>query len=421
MIWLTLSIFAWGCISALNARAIFTIPPPTFEYLDPIRFLPHSYDKEQTWYVLESYFSLALIFWAAYIWLRGSPRNKRSNDSERLKAKIPNLNPRVARMAWVICINGACLALAGIFQKLHGTWELLWILPTEIGRPETHFGPFNYRGNGAQFCNMIWPVAFGLFWELFQSSRASSAMRPHAQSSPYPLLALLTIAAYAGTMTAASRGGVLIAIIATPIMLFWLWSQRSRGEGNHKGVLAVIALAAVGISLYAAWEPLSQRTGSLVDGSNTERVRQYLATWEAINDKPVFGYGPGSYLAIYTLYHFPGEPDYEMAHSDYLQTVVEWGLAGGGLIFLCLAISIIYGAKLKGGSPGIKAGIAIALGTVLLHALFDFPFFIWSLRCLFAVLLAMFLANSEWKKRVARNHTKASNFETSMNNAMSTS
>ena len=124
------------------------------------------------------------------------------------------------------------------------------------------------------------------------------------------------------------------------------------------------------------------------DVSNLERINRYSCAWRMFLDRPVFGYGPGTYQFAYLPYQQPEEMTRISvshsgphgpgrgggAHSEYLQALSESGLVGG-LLYLALLLSGIYSALaiFHSVSPHrwLAMGILFSLLTYFIHGLFN--------------------------------------------------
>jgi len=72
------------------------------------------------------------------------------------------------------------------------------------------------------------------------------------------------------------------------------------------------------------------------DASNTERINRWSSAWRMFLDKPVLGFGPGTYMFKYGPYQLSHEKtvistnagDWGNAHSEYFGPLAEMGLLG---------------------------------------------------------------------------------------------
>ncbi len=85
------------------------------------------------------------------------------------------------------------------------------------------------------------------------------------------------------------------------------------------------------------------------DASNLERINRWQAAVRLYDERPVFGWGPGTYQFVYAPFQRSKEKtiistnlgDMGNAHSEYLGPLAEMGLPGM-LLFILLMIFVIY-------------------------------------------------------------------------------
>ncbi len=120
------------------------------------------------------------------------------------------------------------------------------------------------------------------------------------------------------------------------------------------------------------------------DASNLERINRWSCAIRMFRDRPVFGYGPGTYMFKYAPYQLTKDRtiistnagDLGNAHSEYLGPLAESGLPGM-ISFLLLMLSVVYTAfhtyyRMK--NPGMKAvlsGAFLGLITYYGHGLMN--------------------------------------------------
>src|SRR5262249_1153417 len=218
---LTVSILANCFISAVNARSTFIYRQMAFEPHEHVTWLPHSYDRWASTQSFWMYLSLALTFWAARDWLLGKSgaerRDSRSSIGETgddfpAGAYRPLIPVRLRRLLWVLCLNGAALALESILQRLSGTDKLLWLVQPAINKyAELQFGPYAYRSNAAQYFNLLWPVCLGFWWTLRREGKLASRAAPRLGAGPHVVLLPCAVLLAAAPIISTSRGGALVA------------------------------------------------------------------------------------------------------------------------------------------------------------------------------------------------------------------
>lgn len=122
------------------------------------------------------------------------------------------------------------------------------------------------------------------------------------------------------------------------------------------------------------------------DQSNVERLNRWSCAWRMFLDKPVVGYGPGTYMFKYGSYQLSWErsdistnaANLGNAHSEYLGPLAEEGFLGP-LLFIAIIVTTMYTAMkiIKKSKNGLSKMYAmtfmLGLVTYYLHgAMNDF-------------------------------------------------
>ncbi len=120
------------------------------------------------------------------------------------------------------------------------------------------------------------------------------------------------------------------------------------------------------------------------DASNLERLNRWSAAWRMFQERPVFGWGPGTYAFVYAPFQHSQDltiistnaGDLGNAHSEYIGPLCEQGLPGMLLMLLLVAIVYIYGNRLyKKLPPGdlrnLTLTILAALTTYFTHGVLN--------------------------------------------------
>ena len=409
---LTVLVLAWCLTSALNARSTFIYREMAFVPHDCVAWLPHSYDSRATWQAFWMYLGLALTFWAARDWLLGQTarerRDARGEDREQSAEGAGGVRPsafpmRLQRLLWVLCMNGALLALEGILQRLSGTNKLLWLVQPVINQSgELQFGPYAYRSNAAQYLNLLWPVCLGFWWTLRRATRGSGRAGGRVGGGPQVLLLPCAVLMAAAPIISVSRGGAIVAwaeILAALALLMFV--QR---KGHWLLRLGIILLFAASLALagHLGWEKLQPRLKTLFSDDLGGRVEIYRNARQMARDFPWLGTGPGTFPWIYHLYRASAQSEWAAyAHNDWLETRITFGGIGFAMILAALASALLRWF----GGGGIEAHwlfvsmIWLALAGCLLHARFDFPFQIYSTLALFLHLSAIVFCLSRGDNR----------------------
>ncbi|MFO7615922.1 MAG: O-antigen ligase family protein [Bacteroidales bacterium] len=120
------------------------------------------------------------------------------------------------------------------------------------------------------------------------------------------------------------------------------------------------------------------------DASNLERLNRWSCALRMWADKPVFGFGPGTYMFQYAPYQKSSEKtiistssaDGGNAHSEYLGPLSEMGVIGALLMLLLVIFSIITGVRVyhKQTVPEYKMiaiVLVVSLVTYFVHGILN--------------------------------------------------
>jgi O-antigen ligase len=115
-------------------------------------------------------------------------------------------------------------------------------------------------------------------------------------------------------------------------------------------------------------------------GGIGDRARLYNDTWRMAQDKIYFGWGMASYPHIFFRFYNTRESRVDRlpvffndAHSDWLQSLAEHGLAGSALLALCAVVPLWHVRRRTAFGP-LASYVLIGCALVLLYAWIEFPF-----------------------------------------------
>lgn len=119
-------------------------------------------------------------------------------------------------------------------------------------------------------------------------------------------------------------------------------------------------------------ENVQSITNISTDASNLERINRWQSAFRLFNERPVFGWGPGTYQFVYAPYQMSKEKtiistnagDGGNAHSEYFGPLAEQGLLGSILVLVFAIVTIYSGLKTYHRARNKKARIMV-LGTTL--------------------------------------------------------
>ncbi len=160
--------------------------------------------------------------------------------------------------------------------------------------------------------------------------------------------------------------GVTVSIISFILVFNSVMDQLERNQQDASGNFS---------------EHLTSITNISTDASNVERLNRWNSTLRMFSEKPVFGWGPGTYMFQYAPFQYEREKtiistnfgDGGNAHSEYLGPLAESGVFGS-LYFLVIGVlSFITGMRVYKRAASYKIRnfaltITLGLSTYLLHA-----------------------------------------------------
>lgn len=120
------------------------------------------------------------------------------------------------------------------------------------------------------------------------------------------------------------------------------------------------------------------------DASNLERINRWNSAMRMFQEKPIFGWGPGTYMFQYAPFQASSErtiisTNFGLqgnAHSEYLGPLAEQGLPGILLMMLLVVVTAwrvldLYGRMPDGSDKRLLASLFLGLFTYYLHGVLN--------------------------------------------------
>lgn len=243
----------------------------------------------------------------------------------------------------VVALFAAAEAVYGLTQWVSGTPKVLWRVKTAYLDTATgtlinrnHFAMLLYLGLGASLT---------LLGRLRDDPRAERRAGATGRGLALRItLAMLIAAQLAGIVASKSRAGLAGAVLVLAVTGV---AHLRRGAQVRALDIAIVlallipALIVTGPTLVERLERVPQEWTS--DAGRGEVLRTSVGI---VSDFPLFGTGGGTFDLIWPLYRPPTiHGDYNYAHSDYLQIVLEAGALG---LLLALAPVVLLGLQWTG-------------------------------------------------------------------------
>lgn len=268
---------------------------------------------------------------------------------------------------------------------------------------EPVIGSYASKNTYANLLAMAVPLAvLGLWGTSGRQRRGGSHGK--RRSPWWGALALLTLLAAA--LASTSRGGIATALLVTLLALALLAPAHESAAGGRGSWLRRLGLPALALGLLAValfmggldWVERFDAERLAADDALRALTRE--ATWQGAIAYWPLGSGLGSYAWVFPRFQAPEVGPYllDLAHSEYLQILMETGALG--LIAMALALALmgrralqLFRAGRGTWSSADRLAVACGLGLLatLLHAWVDYPFRIPANAMLAAFLLGVFL------------------------------
>jgi O-antigen ligase len=307
-------------------------------------------------------------------------------------------------LAWIICGYGTVVASFAVLQGLSSNGKLYWIW--SLDQNGLIYGPYVNHNHYAGLMEMLSPFPLVL-----AISRFTDQNRKLAATAVGALMA-------ATIFLSGSRGGML-AFAVQAIALAVLMSRRQEKNWKQPAVLIAFLVAVIAFLFWIGGSALTHRLASihtetrqeLSGGTRLTIDRDSLRMW---TKRPLLGWGLGTFPEIYPEFRsFYTSFFVNQAHNDYLQLLVETGLAGFAIVVWFLSLALRRGlGKLQNWTQTyngvLTAGCLLGILGILVHSFFDFNLQIPANAALFYVLCAIAAAEPVHESRRSRVRRRSS-------------
>jgi O-antigen ligase len=280
---------------------------------------------------------------------------------------------------------GAVVATFAVLQGLGPNGKLYWIRTSEQGG--AIYGPYVNHNHYAGLMEMLMPFPLVLAATHFTSGNRKVVVAGIA--------ALMA----ASIFLSGSRGG-MAAFIAQMVVLGVLMARKREGGWRQPLMLGSFLAVVIVFLVWMGGNALTQRLISIHSEAREEinggiRLGIDRDCLRMLIKRPILGWGLGTFPTVYPEFRsFYTNFFVNQAHNDYLQLLVETGLAGFSIAvwFLVLVFRQAAG-KLKNWTETASGSMTMAalLGCVgiLVHSFLDFNLQIPANAALFYVLCAI--------------------------------
>lgn len=292
-------------------------------------------------------------------------------------------------MQWIVLIGAAAVAFAALNDRLvHRAFPVF-----------ERTGPFAYENHYAAFANLLLPVtlAAGLRFRY-------AALRSGRLYGPAGVAVVVSLMLAVSIVLSGSRAGVALMML-TGLMAWW-WMSKLERRCSHKLTrsarmnrslligAAVVWIAALALAIYRYGESVP-RLGREIHFRFT-MIADASRIWL---DSFWWGTGPGTYRVVIPYYQSEslGAVQIAHAHCELVQWLAELGLVGMSVSLALIGFVWVRARPTVATEPHewptfeeleIPA-FGLALLTVFLHSLVDFPYRMPAIVWMAAVWLGM--------------------------------
>lgn len=277
-----------------------------------------------------------------------------------------------ASLPWAVLGCGVASVIVGLGQIFLGADAPLYLYEfTNRGLPVGFMANANHQ---ATFLVMTLPFGALIISRMVNDAHAGSINFGRGIIL-WVLLAVIVL----GVLMAGSVAGY--ALLAPSVLLSILIA---RGSSSGRITTVVIVAVSLGLAILGAIVASSPRLVGLgatdLSDDYLSRPDTYRRTFEAIGDTMPVGTGLGSFQAVFPAYEDPQDVTstyMNHAHNDYLEFVLEFGLAGAILIALVVGWiawrSVVVWSEDAGQGARLRKAASVALLLVVVHSVVDYP------------------------------------------------
>lgn len=291
-------------------------------------------------------------------------------------------------LLFVMAANAMILAVFGSIQKLMNSPGLYF---GAVKSPQVlFFASFIYHNHWGAFILLMTAASLGL---IFHHARRKST-REFLHSPAFGGLVALVFLAASVPLSGSRSCTLALGFFLAGAFIHWLRRviQNRKRHGEPTGLPIIAAsLTILGILTFAyviGFSTVGPRLASTEaqilamqeKGEVIPRQVLYRDTWAMAKDQLWFGWGMGTYELVFQNYNTVAHasPDglptyYHDAHSDWLQSAAEVGLAGTSLLGLCAIVPLWHRRRIATQSL-ISRYLLAGCTIVTLYAWIEFPF-----------------------------------------------
>jgi O-antigen ligase len=281
----------------------------------------------------------------------------------------------ILRFGKTMALFGSVYAVFAVFQGFTSAGRIYWLIKPRAG---SVYGSYVNHNHYAGLMELLLPFALVL------------AVSGSVRGGKRVLLVFAAMLMAASVFLCQSRGGMFAVIVET-VFLAILWMRQF---SPRKSAAVFVAFCLV-TALFLAWIAPQQVGGRITDTHDPARWLIHRDSIRMFAAHPFLGSGFGSFATVFPRYRVFYDGFFiNHAHDDYLELLLETGLAGLGVAVWFIVVLYREGlhnlrsAKLSLAALISTAALAGCTG-LLAHSFIDFNLHIPANAALFFVLCAI--------------------------------
>lgn len=316
----------------------------------------------------------------------------------------------------LLVLNTAAISLVGLIQVIQDSRSILGLFAAVDEGLGLFFGTLLYKNHAAALFNLGLAGSLAGF---FAYNRNPSFRR----SNPSGLFLVAAVVLVSGVIFSRSRFGFLCTLGILTVFAPPAFAQAKQSGLSWKwlfaGIGLLIAMAAGGgfylLNSHGARHLTTLNAEIVEDFSYKQRALAYRSAWNMFREKPLFGWGAGNFRHGFRQFQdLETEAEqtgnafmerrnqtffWQHAHNDYLEWLIELGVAGTLLLFAIPGYFFWRIIRSKHWKAPLPLLLLAGLGNTLAHALVDFPFRNSAVLLTWSVLLVITAKQCEGKER----------------------
>lgn len=320
------------------------------------------------------------------------------------------------RILTAIAVSGALYAAYGLVLRLSNSNTVLWLDKSYLDFANQVTGPFINPNSFAAYLGIALVCVHALFLNAVRHGLADQGLVGLRRwlagglniFNATGLYSILLLPIFASLILSRSRAGFALTVLAIVTLLL---CEHLRGRLHERGwglsrtlVILGVSFGVIIATLSSHGEFLAEKLTATTGSDFSSRLAIAKITLRAIFERPITGFGYGTFADVFPLFRDDSVTMYERyfeAHNAYLEAVLGLGIPAALIFFVGVGYIVyrcFFGALTRGRNHAIPAAASAATVIVGLHAFVDFSIQLEGIAMTYAALLGAGFAQS-WSSR----------------------